>query len=181
MYANLGWKVTRRSSARRNSTGTTRIRGQRQLNVEDAQQVIENLRKTCADQRLALASDWLTQTTSYLYNAIGQPLTMTLPNGVTSSFGYDSAERLSSITHQGITQALGSYAYALDAVGNRVGVTETMVVPGAGISTTAIGYNYDTLYRLKSANYSTGAVFSYTYDAVGNRLTQTTLTNSTNQ
>ena len=129
--------------------------------------------------RLVSASDWLTQTTSYLYNAIGQPLTITLPNGVTSSFGYDSAERLKTITHQGITQTLASYTYTLDAMGNRTGVTETVLAPGSGMSTTAIAYNYNTLYQLKVAQYSTGAVFSYTYDAVGNRLTQTTITNST--
>jgi YD repeat-containing protein len=55
-------------------------------------------------------------------------------------------------------------------------VTETLLVPGTGISTTTINYGYDALYQLTSANYNTGAVFSYTYDAVGNRLTQTTLT-----
>jgi YD repeat-containing protein len=51
--------------------------------------------------RLAQATDWLTQTTNYVYNALGQPLTVTLPNGVTSSFGYDSAERLNGIPTKG--------------------------------------------------------------------------------
>ncbi len=50
--------------------------------------------------------------------------------------------------------------------------------PGAGTSTT-ITYLYDNLYRLTNATYSTGDVFTYTYDAVGNRLTQTTITNTT--
>jgi YD repeat-containing protein len=43
-----------------------------------------------------------------------------------------------------------------------------------------IHYTYDPLYRLSAANYSNGAEYSYTYDAVGNRLTQNaqgTLTN----
>ena len=75
-------------------------------------------------------------------------MTVTSPNGVTSTFGYDGAERLQNITHQGLTQTLGSYAYILDAVGNRVSVTETLLVPGASLSTTAIAYNYDALYRL---------------------------------
>ncbi len=39
---------------------------------------------------------------------------------------------------------------------------------------TAITYTYDSLYRLTDAVYSTGFEFHYTYDAVGNRLTQTT-------
>jgi YD repeat-containing protein len=35
-----------------------------------------------------------------------------------------------------------------------------------------IDYAYDPLYRLKEANYSTGDYYHYTYDAVGNRLTE---------
>jgi RHS repeat-associated protein len=41
-------------------------------------------------------------------------------------------------------------------------------------TTTTINYEYDPLYRLTSANYSTGDLYQYTYDAVGNRLTETT-------
>jgi RHS repeat-associated protein len=39
---------------------------------------------------------------------------------------------------------------------------------------TTIDYEYDPLYRLVQANYSSGEFFYYAYDAVGNRLTQTT-------
>jgi YD repeat-containing protein len=42
-----------------------------------------------------------------------------------------------------------------------------------------ITYTYDPLYRLTAADYSTGESFDYTCDAVGNRLTQTTITNTT--
>ncbi len=37
-----------------------------------------------------------------------------------------------------------------------------------------ITYEYDPLYRLTEANYSTGDYYHYTYDAVGNRTSQTT-------
>lgn len=37
-----------------------------------------------------------------------------------------------------------------------------------------IDYTYDPLYRLKSADYSTGDYYHYTYDAVGNRLSEIT-------
>jgi RHS repeat-associated protein len=37
-------------------------------------------------------------------------------------------------------------------------------------SSVTINYTYDPLYRLAAANYSTGQVYTYTYDAVGNRL-----------
>jgi hypothetical protein len=35
-----------------------------------------------------------------------------------------------------------------------------------------INYFYDPLYRLTEANYSAGRYFHYTYDAVGNRLSE---------
>ena len=38
---------------------------------------------------------------------------------------------------------------------------------------TTINYVYDPLYRLTEANYSDGRYFRYTYDSVGNRLTET--------
>jgi RHS repeat-associated protein len=41
------------------------------------------------------------------------------------------------------------------------------------VITTTINYIYDPLYRLTEANYSDGRYFRYTYDAVGNRLTET--------
>jgi RHS repeat-associated protein len=44
---------------------------------------------------------------------------------------------------------------------------------GGGLVTTTVTYLYDSLYRLKQADYSTGEYFIYSYDAVGNRLTQT--------
>ena len=41
------------------------------------------------------------------------------------------------------------------------------------VVTTTITYVYDPLYRLKEANYSDSRYFHYTYDSVGNRLTET--------
>lgn len=53
-----------------------------------------------------------------------------------------------------------------------------MEIPG-GLGTTevTIDYTYDSLYRLTAADYDDedGTFFHYTYDAVGNRLTQDTL------
>jgi RHS repeat-associated protein len=40
------------------------------------------------------------------------------------------------------------------------------------VTTTAITYSYDPLYRLTAADYDSGEFFHYTYDGVGNRLTQ---------
>src|SRR5258706_5559136 len=44
-------------------------------------------------------------------------------------------------------------------------------------TTTTIDYAYDPLYRLTSADYSTGDFYHYTYDEVGNRLSQQSMVN----
>jgi hypothetical protein len=56
------------------------------------------------------------------------------------------------------------------------GCLEALVeIPGGvGEVSVTIDYEYDPLYRLTAADYSTGEYFWYTYDAVGNRLTQQT-------
>ncbi|MBI5952480.1 MAG: hypothetical protein HY865_12555 [Chloroflexi bacterium] len=49
----------------------------------------------------------------------------------------------------------------------------TISLPGSITQTeTTIEYTYDPLNRLTAADYSTGDFYAYTYDAVGNRLTQ---------
>lgn len=49
----------------------------------------------------------------------------------------------------------------------------TVTLPGGTAEvTTTIDYTYDPLYRLTSADYSTGDAYQYAYDSVGNRLTQ---------
>jgi RHS repeat-associated protein len=50
----------------------------------------------------------------------------------------------------------------------------TVTLPGGQSAATnvTINYTYDPLYRLTAADYSDGKYFHYTYDAVGNRLTQ---------
>ncbi|CAG0926683.1 partial putative deoxyribonuclease RhsB, partial [Thermoflexales bacterium] len=51
--------------------------------------------------------------------------------------------------------------------------TRPVAAPTAPITrTVTIHYTYDPLSRLAAASYSSGSVYSYTYDAVGNRLTQ---------
>jgi RHS repeat-associated protein len=56
--------------------------------------------------------------------------------------------------------------------------TATVTLPG-GVTQgeTTIDYTYDPLYRLTAADYSTGDFYHYTYDAVGNRMTQQNMIN----
>ncbi len=54
-------------------------------------------------------------------------------------------------------------------------IEDLVPIPGGTVETdVTIDYTYDPLYRLTAADYSTGEYFHYTYDAVGNRLTQET-------
>ena len=93
--------------------------------------------------------------------------------GRASVYAYDGADRLKTLTHSQFGWTVGAYTYTVDASGNRTGVVESLQAPDAvpgTITTTVISYTYDALYRLTEADYSTGDVFTYTYDAVGNRL-----------
>jgi RHS repeat-associated protein len=56
--------------------------------------------------------------------------------------------------------------------------TSPVTLPGGyALTEVTIDYTYDPLYRLTAADYSTDDYYHYTYDAVGNRLKQTSLVN----
>ncbi len=73
-------------------------------------------------------------TTRYGYDNASRPITATLPNGVTTSYAYDNANRLTrlSYTTGGGSVTLGDYQFAVDAMGNRTAITETVQVAGMG-------------------------------------------------
>lgn len=62
---------------------------------------------------------------------------------------------------------ISAFAYTLNAAGNR-----TQLVDSTGTTT----YGYDALHRLTSASYPGGPNDTYTYDAVGNRLSKNSIT-----
>jgi RHS repeat-associated protein len=108
------------------------------------------------------------QTTTCSYDPASNLATVTYPNGLQSTFTYDTQNRVTALSN-----AAASYTYTLDGtVGNRTGVTEKLAkLPGARI----VGWNYDGIYRLTTENISadpnsrTGEV-TYGFDPVGNRL-----------
>jgi YD repeat-containing protein len=119
-------------------------------------------------------TDWQTQASGFAYNANGQPLTTTLPNGVTGAYGYDTAHRLTGLSYTNLTGTVGIYTYTLDARGNWQTAQEALLVPGGSITETkAISYTYDHLYRATDVVYSLGIEFHYQFDAAGNVLTRT--------
>jgi RHS repeat-associated protein len=116
------------------------------------------------------------QTTTYAYDS-GVPVdrssstgwddasnvaTVQIPNGLTSTFTYDSLNRLTELS----TPPVADYHYTLGATGIRTNATEQ--------SGRTLVWNYDNIYRLNGEtvtgdpNNSNGTV-DYTLDAVGNR------------
>jgi RHS repeat-associated protein len=84
--------------------------------------------------------------------------------GYTSSYSYDSLNRLTGLTNTNS----GSFGFGYDALGRRTSLTRPN-----GVNTS---YSYDTLSRLLGVLHNGGALpgsASYTYDAAGNRLTKT--------
>ncbi|HUN10638.1 MAG TPA: RHS repeat-associated core domain-containing protein, partial [Aggregatilineales bacterium] len=102
------------------------------------------------------------------YDAVGNLAGFLYPNGVQTSYTYNTLNRLTNVTGAR-TATLASYTYTLGPSGNRTAVTEA--------NGRQVDYTYDDLYRLKSETISAdpsgpnGAI-SYTYDKVGNRLTR---------
>ena len=124
---------------------------------------------------------------TFNYDELGRRSSLTYPNGVVAISNYDAKSRLTNIEHLASDGTLvASNAYTHDNVGNRLSNTS---------HERKADYQYDNIYRLKEANYTTpgwstttshkgGAGITqgianaieqqteiYTYDSVGNRLT----------
>src|SRR5262249_14198284 len=109
------------------------------------------------------------KTTTYRYDANGNRLANTLPNGVSDAFTYDALNRVLTHVSAAGGAAIYSAVYAYDLANNRRTVTETV----AGQPSRIIAYNYDSQYRLISET-SKDNSSTYTYDLAGNRLSKNT-------
>lgn len=111
------------------------------------------------------------ETTSYTYDAVGQLLKVTLPDGSFIAYTYDPAHRLTQVA-----DALGnSLTYTLDAMGNRT--QETVKDPAGQLARTRSRI-FDALSRLAQDIGAQGQTTRYEYDANGNR---TKITDPLNQ
>ena len=117
--------------------------------------------------------------TRYTYDEFGNRASMISPNGITTTYRYDTLNRLIGVDTRNLTNALlASYAYTLNAKGQR-----TRVVEGAGgPATRTIEYTYDAADRLIAEQITDPALgnraITYTYDPVGNRLEKTDCTDA---
>jgi RHS repeat-associated protein len=95
-------------------------------------------------------------TTYDTYNAHGQPLTITDPNGVVTTLTYDARQRLTSRT-VGTEQTIFDYWPA--------GLLKKVTLPDGSF----LQYTYDAAHRLTQIADSEGNRIVYTLDAMGNR------------
>ncbi|MFQ5593658.1 MAG: RHS repeat-associated core domain-containing protein [Anaerolineae bacterium] len=107
--------------------------------------------------------------TTYTYDAVGNRTSVTYPNGALAEYTYDSLNRLTKLVNRKADgTVISSYAYTLGPAGNRL-----KVVVHSGRT---VDYTYDDTYRLIEERITDPAAgvktISYTYDAVGNRLTK---------
>jgi RHS repeat-associated protein len=97
----------------------------------------------------------------FTYDAAGRRASLTYPNRLETSYGYDKAGRLSELLTVDPTKAvLLLERYEYDRVGSLVKRT------GAGGEVTA--YKFDPLDRLVEARHPDGATEAFTYDPMGN-------------
>jgi RHS repeat-associated protein len=133
-----------------------------------------------ADNRLSTAAS-NSNTTSYTYDPAGDLTTTTLPsgNGYTETRTYDKAGHLVEVKNAN-GSTLSDYTATLDPVGNPIQVVQT-----GAVSLTS-SYGYDANDRLTSVCYQTSCpnqndpYIRWTYDKVGNRLTETRSSGTTN-
>lgn len=124
--------------------------------------------------RLSSIMDIYNKATTYNYDSLSRRTNVTLPNQAQASYSYDALKNLLSLTNKTQSEeVISSYAYTYDKAGNRLTKTE----PDLKTS-----YTYDVLYRLAQTTITKlkdngkekekkNQLETYTYDVVGNRLT----------
>jgi RHS repeat-associated protein len=97
------------------------------------------------------------------YDALSRRTSLTRPNGVNTSYSYDGLSHLLSVLHQAGNNVLDGASYAYDPAGNRLSKTNDL----NGVTS---NYSYDSIYELTQVTQGASTTETYSYDAVGNRL-----------
>ena len=116
-----------------------------------------------AKNRLAEQHDPASGVYRLAYDAADRRTGLTYPNGVTTEYDYDQANRLTDLlTRDPQGTVLDGYAYSYDAVGNR---TEMRSLRDSAVH----DYTYDSVDRLTRWQRGPDRFEAYAYDEVGNR------------
>ena len=109
-----------------------------------------------------LANSWA-GSFGFSYDALSRRTQLTRPNGVTTNYSYDSVSHLLSALHQEGSTTLDGASYTYDPAGNRTSKTNYL-------NGTTWNYDYDAIYDLLQVTHGGSTKESFSYDAVGNRL-----------
>jgi YD repeat-containing protein len=113
--------------------------------------------------RLSMLTNSLTGQFGFGYDNLSRRTALNRPNGVNTSYSYDSLSRLLNVLHQNGTTTLDGAGYTYDNAGNRTAKTNYL-------NNISEQYTYDPIYQLTQVAHGTTTTESYSYDAVGNRL-----------
>jgi RHS repeat-associated protein len=113
--------------------------------------------------RLSTLTNSLTGQFGFSYDNLNRRTALSRPNGVNTTYGYDSLSRLLNVLHKAGTVTLDGAGYTYDNAGNRTAKTNYL-------NNITEQYTYDPLYQLTQVTQGTTTTESYSYDAVGNRL-----------
>jgi len=119
--------------------------------------------------RLSTVTDPDGGITTYGYDEVGNRTKVVYPNGTKAEYTFDDLNRLIKLVNsKNNEEIISSYVYTLGPVGNRIKVEEN--------TGRVVEYEYDNTYKLlkETINHPEQGIreISYTYDAVGNRLTK---------
>ena len=113
--------------------------------------------------RLTTLTNSLTGQFGFSYDNLSRRTALNRPNGVNTTYGYDSLSRLLNVLHKAGTATLDGAGYTYDNAGNRTAKTNYL-------NNITEQYTYDPTYQLTQVTQGTTTTESYSYDAVGNRL-----------
>ena len=113
--------------------------------------------------RIATLTNSLTGQFGFAYDALSRRTQLTRPNGVNTNYNYDSVSHLLSVLHQAGSTTLDGASYGYDYAGNRTSKTNYL-------NGTTSNYGYDAIYELLQVTQGGSTTESYSYDAVGNRM-----------
>jgi RHS repeat-associated protein len=102
------------------------------------------------------------QSVSISYDSADRPTVLTLPNGMTMTYGYDNASQLTGITYKKADDTLiGNLSYSYNAVGNRIATGGTLA--RTGLPEAVTDSQHDANNQLTERD-----TVAYTYDDNGN-------------
>ena len=106
--------------------------------------------------------------TTFAYDVCGRLFEKHQPNGIQTTYTYNSAGYLSNFTQQNAQGILEQNSYTYDVLGNKTGMIKKR--QGLEEESGSYAYEYDALNRLLEVEKDGHLLRSFRYDACGNRI-----------